>query len=140
MPTNGSRAFRSFITLLQSQKAWVNERVSAFDITPQMMQGLQVLHDYPDSTMRAFADSMFCDASNATGIIDRLERRGLAERHPAATDRRAKVVCLTAAGERLYRRVEDVLLAEAPPPIAKLSAADQRTLREIIERALANVE
>jgi DNA-binding MarR family transcriptional regulator len=140
MPTNGSRAFRGFITLLQSQKPWLSERIAAHDLTPQMMQGLQALAEHPDSTMRAFAENMFCDASNATGIIDRLEKRGLAERRPSSEDRRSKVVRLTPAGQRLYRRVEEMLISEAPPAIAKLSAADQRTLREIIDRALANVE
>jgi DNA-binding MarR family transcriptional regulator len=140
MPTNGSRAFRGFITLLQSQKAWLHERIAAYDLTPQLFQGLQVLAEHPDSTMRAFSENMFCDASNATGIVDRLEKRGLAERRESAADRRSKVVRLTAAGQRLYRRVEDMLVAEAPPAIAKLSAADQRTLRDIIDRALANIE
>ena len=140
MPTNGSRAFRSFITLLQSQKAWLSERIAAHDLTPQLMQGLQVLAEHPDATMRAFSENMFCDASNATGIVDRLEKRGLAERRNATADRRSKVVRLTPAGQRLHRRVEEMLLNEAPPAIAKLSAADQRTLREIVERAIANVD
>jgi DNA-binding MarR family transcriptional regulator len=140
MPTNGSRAFRGFITLLQSQKPWLNERVSALGITSQMSQALYVLHEHPDVTMRAFAEQMFCDASNATGILDRLEQRGLAERRAAESDRRAKVVRLTPAGQRMHKRIDEAILAEAPPAIAKLSAADQRALREIIERALENVE
>ena len=36
--------------------------------------------------------------------------------------------------------VLEMLGADAPPAIAKLSAADQRILREIIERALDNVD
>jgi DNA-binding MarR family transcriptional regulator len=140
MSSNGSRAFRGFIDLLHSQKKWLTERLAPFDLTSQQYQGLHVLAEYPDSTMRTFAENMFCDASNATGIVDRLEKRGLAERYVSAADRRAKVVRLTAAGQRLYRRVEELLFADAPPAIAKLSAADQRALREIVERALANVE
>jgi hypothetical protein len=51
-----------------------------------------------------------------------------------------KVVRLTAAGSRLQKRVRAQLEQEAPPPIAKLSAADQRALRDIMHRALAHVE
>jgi DNA-binding MarR family transcriptional regulator len=140
MPTNGSRAFRAFVTLLQSQKSWLNERIAAYDVTPHLFSGLQVLADNPDITMRNFAEYMFCDASNATGIVDRLEKRGLVERRTSDADRRVKVVRITPAGLRLFRRIDEMLGAEAPPAIAKLSAADQRTLREIVERALANVE
>jgi DNA-binding MarR family transcriptional regulator len=140
MSSNGSRAFRGFISLLRSQKQWLADQLAPFDLTSQQYQGLQALADAPDSTMRAFAENMFCDASNATGIVDRLEKRGLAERYVSAADRRVKGVRLTPAGLRLYRRVEELLFAEAPPAIAKLSAADQRTLREIVERALQNVD
>src|SRR5665213_310364 len=140
MSSNGSRAFRGFIDLLQSQKSWLHERVTAFDLTPQLFHALQVLEKHPDSSMREFSENMFCDASNATGLIDRLERRGLVERHPAAGDRRAKVVRLTPAGSRLYKRIDDAVMGEAPPAIAKLSAADQRALREIVERALKNID
>jgi DNA-binding MarR family transcriptional regulator len=128
------------LTLFQSQKPWLNERVTALGLTAQMSQALYVLHEHPDVTMRVFAEQMFCDASNATGILDRLEQRGLAERRAAESDRRAKVVRLTPAGQRMHKRIDDAILAEAPPAIAKLSAADQRTLREIVERALANLE
>jgi DNA-binding MarR family transcriptional regulator len=140
MPNNGSRAFRGFITLLQSQKGWLHDRVAAFDLTPQLFQALHVLAEYPDPSMREFAERMFCDASNATGLVDRLERRGLAERRASDSDRRAKVVHMTPAGARLFKKIEDSVWADAPPAIAKLSAADQRILREIIERALDNVD
>lgn len=139
MSTNGSRAFRGFITLIKSQKNWLYERVAAFDLTPQLFQALDVLHEFPDSTMRDFSDRMFCDASNSTGLIDRLEERGLAERRVSASDRRAKVVRLTPAGMRLFKKVDDAVWVDAPPAIAKLSAADQRTLREIVDRAILHI-
>jgi DNA-binding MarR family transcriptional regulator len=140
MSSNGSRAFRGFIDLLQSQKSWLHERLSGFELTPQQFHALQILERHPDSTMREFAENMFCDASNATGLVDRLEQRTLVERRAAVGDRRAKVVRLTAAGSRLYKRIDDAVMGEAPPAIAKLSAADQRLLREIVERALKNVD
>jgi DNA-binding MarR family transcriptional regulator len=105
-----------------------------------LFQALHVLDEYPDSTMREFSEKMFCDASNATGLIDRLETRGLVERRASERDRRAKVVRLTASGARLFKKVDAAVWAEAPPAIAKLSAADQRSLREIIERALTHID
>jgi len=51
--------------------------------------------------MRSLAEKWECDASNATWIVDRLERFGLAERRTVASDRRAKPVVLTAKGERV---------------------------------------
>ncbi|MCW7991100.1 MarR family transcriptional regulator, partial [Streptomyces platensis subsp. clarensis] len=41
--------------------------------------------------MRKIAEKLKCEPSNVTGIIDRLESRGLAERRPDPADRRVKV-------------------------------------------------
>ena len=51
--------------------------------------------------MGRLARGLACDASNVTGIVDRLEARGLIERRPGASDRRVKVLVITREGERL---------------------------------------
>jgi DNA-binding MarR family transcriptional regulator len=130
----------AIFNLLHSQKPWMAARLAEFDLTPVMAHALDTLATGGETTMSAFADAMYCDASNATGLIDRLERRGLVVRETSEVDRRAKVVRLTREGSRLHKRVERHIRAEAPPPIDALSAADQRTLREILERAVASVE
>jgi DNA-binding MarR family transcriptional regulator len=134
---DGARAWRALFELLQSQKPWLAERLAAFDLTINLGHALHVLAESGETTMSAFATAMFVDASNATGLVDRLVRRGLVERKPSEHDRRAKVVRVTAAGKRLERRVEALLRSQAPPPLARLSPADQRALSELLERAIA---
>jgi DNA-binding MarR family transcriptional regulator len=85
--------------------------------------------------MRELADVLFCDASNVTALADRLEGKGLAERHPDPDDRRVKALALTTEGKRLRERVFEVM-SEPPPPIAALPATDQRALRDILRRAV----
>jgi len=131
--------WRHFMDLFISQKAWMNESIAEFDITPQMAHALHVLPDKDSLTMTQLASELACDASNVTGVVDRLEARGLAERRVSTEDRRVKCVVLTAAGRRLLRRIDEKLDV-ASPAIAALSQADQRTLREILERALAHAE
>jgi DNA-binding MarR family transcriptional regulator len=85
--------------------------------------------------MGELAQALFCDNSNVTGIVDRLEERGLVSREPAEGDRRVKLLVLTDEGEKL--RIEITKrMAEPPPPIAALSEQDQRTLRDILKRAI----
>jgi DNA-binding MarR family transcriptional regulator len=53
--------------------------------------------------MRRLAELLACDASNVTGIVDRLEARGLIRREVSASDRRVKNVVATEAGrEAVY--------------------------------------
>ncbi|MEV7279894.1 MarR family transcriptional regulator [Streptomyces sp. NPDC093111] len=70
------------------------------NLTASQAKALTVLRRGP-AAMRALAETMTCDASNITGIIDRLEKRGLVRREADASDRRVKNVILTADGERV---------------------------------------
>lgn len=66
-------------------------------LNPSQAKALKaVLEPVP---MRALAGRLGCDASNVTGIVDRLEALGYARREAAAADRRVKIVTITAEGE-----------------------------------------
>ena len=51
--------------------------------------------------MRKLAQKLKCEPSNVTGIVDRLEARGLVERRPDPADRRVKVAAATDEGRRV---------------------------------------
>ena len=101
-------------------------------LTPNDARALFMLDRERGCTMRSLAEQWECDASNATWIVDRLERSGLAERRPLAEDRRVKLVVLTAKGAR----VRSELLEEHHTPPADLLALSEREL-EALQRALA---
>ncbi len=84
--------------------------------------------------MNEAAGKLHCDPSNVTGIVDRLEARGLIERQHLATDRRVKHLALTPAGRRLRRRVDAIL--SAAPGVSNLAAADQAALLALLTQSL----
>ena len=86
--------------------------------------------------MGRLARGLACDASNVTGIVDRLEARGLIERRPGASDRRVKVLVITREGERL-RATMLQRMAEPPAEFSRLSPEDQRTLARILQQMAA---
>ena len=85
--------------------------------------------------MSAIAERLVCDASNVTGIADRLEARGYVERRSAEGDRRIKVLALTPAGVKVRERVL-ALMHEPPEALTRLPLKDQRALRDILRRAV----
>src|SRR5438094_10124473 len=89
--------------------------------------------------MSGLAEPLFCDAANVTGIADRLEARGLVRRQSAEGDRRVKALTITPAGMKLREQVME-LMSQPPDAIAALSEADQRALRDILARAVANLQ
>jgi DNA-binding MarR family transcriptional regulator len=100
-------------------------------LTPNDARALSSLDREAGRTMRGLAEQWECDASNATWIVDRLERFGLAERREVPTDRRVRQVVLTARGEGV--RAE--LLEEFHTPPAELLQLSRKDL-EALARAL----
>jgi MarR family transcriptional regulator, organic hydroperoxide resistance regulator len=107
---------------------------SEYELSPPQLGALKALHPRRPVAMSELAGILGCDNSNVTGIVDRLEYRGLVERRPAEHDRRVKLLVLTAAGEELRDEIGDRLHAP-PAELARLDEADQRALRDILRRA-----
>jgi DNA-binding MarR family transcriptional regulator len=104
-----------------------------WELTPNDSRALNSLDPEDGRTMRSLADEWQCDASNATWIIDRLERAGLAERRSSPDDRRVKLVGLTAKGVRTKREVMDAFY-QPPAELLELSAADLALLEGVMTR------
>lgn len=103
-----------------------------FELAPQQAIALRILGGGPQP-MGVLAGILACDNSNVTGIVDRLEERGLVRRDTSPGDRRIKLLVLTEQGEKVRAEITK-RLAEPPEPIADLDAADQRTLRDLMRR------
>jgi MarR family transcriptional regulator, organic hydroperoxide resistance regulator len=101
-------------------------------------QSMALMQLDPDSPlpMSALAHALQCDNSNVTGIVDRLEAAGLAERRPAERDRRVKTVALTLHGREVRAEVQR-RAGQPPPELARLSEEDATLLRDVLSRALA---
>lgn len=85
-------------------------------------------------TMGQLADLLGVDRPNLTAVVDDLERRGLVQRTPHPTDRRAKLVEATPEGHDLARRANEIL-ATPPAALSHLGADDLQALLEILGRA-----
>ncbi|HEY2593709.1 MAG TPA: MarR family transcriptional regulator [Chloroflexota bacterium] len=110
--------------------------VAEVDLAPLQAKALHELEVERPISMRELARRLGSDPSNVTGLIDRLEARGLVERRPDARDRRIKGLALTAAGARLRERLF-ARLYSAPRSVAELSLRDQRCLKDVLERILS---
>jgi DNA-binding MarR family transcriptional regulator len=89
--------------------------------------------------MRKLAQQLKCEPSNVTGIVDRLEARGLVERRPAPADRRVKVAAATEEGRRVARSLRESLRF-AREPLAALSDDERVSLRDALRRMLGEGE
>jgi MarR family transcriptional regulator, organic hydroperoxide resistance regulator len=131
-----SEAWALMFDLMHASKRRFFAVASEFELSPPQVMALRLLDPEQPRPMSELADALHCDNSNVTGIVDRLEDRGLVERRLAARDRRVKMLAVTPKGAairaRLARRLD-----EPPEPLARLSPEDQLVLRDILRRAFA---
>ncbi len=105
------------------------------ELAPTQAMALHELEVERPTSMRELAARLKCDPSNVTGLIDRLEARGLVERQPVPGDRRVKYLALTREGEQLRKRLAARLYA-APHCVTRLAEPDQRKLHDLLVHIL----
>jgi DNA-binding MarR family transcriptional regulator len=127
-------AWGLMLELFFAQRGRMLAVAQEFGLAPQ--QALAIKHLQPGEPLKLsdLATALHCDNSNVTGIADRLEAAGLAERRPHPSDRRVKTLQLTERGE-LVRKLHGERVGTAPPSLAALSDEDAATLVEILRRA-----
>ena len=130
--SDGCRVWRLMVRFFFAQREHLPAAGAEFELSPAQCHVLHLIDPDQPVPMGRLADTLACDASNVTGLIDRLESRGLVERRPSDRDRRVKVLQLTAAGARLRTQMLRRVTA-APFPLARLSPQQQRTLLKILE-------
>jgi DNA-binding MarR family transcriptional regulator len=136
--TPAHEAQKFFFELGMTQRTKVGAQLGELGLSFAQAHALRLLDPDEPMPMSALADRLFCDASNVTGIADRLEARGLVRRQSSEGDRRVKALTITPAGSKLREQVME-LMSQPPDAIAALSEADQRALRDILARAVSNL-
>src|SRR5436190_1586908 len=121
------RAWQLLTKFFLSQRSRAMPSGEALDLSPAQCHVLHVIEPGRPVPMGRLADTLSCDASNVTGLVDRLESRGLVRRQPSSDDRRVKVLVLTSAGTRVRARLLTRMSA-CSHPLSRLSPEQQRTL------------
>src|SRR6266516_3014766 len=123
------------VRLFFAQRANLPPLAAELQLSPAQRHVLHLIEPGRPIPMGQLAETLACDASNVTGLVDRLESRGLVRRRPSAEDRRVKALELTPAGARLRSKVLE-RLTKPPDSLGRLSADEQRALVKILKRLL----
>jgi DNA-binding MarR family transcriptional regulator len=122
------------LDLFLSHRGQMLSIAQEFGLAPQQAFALQ--HLQPDEPIKLsdLAQALRCDNSSVTGIADRLEKAGLAERRAHPTDRRVKTLALTERGT-VIRKLYKERIGTAPEAVQNLPDEDAAILVEILSRA-----
>jgi DNA-binding MarR family transcriptional regulator len=129
------QAWQLLTQLFFAQRANLPSMAAELDLSPAQCHVLHLIEPGRPVPMGQLAETLACDASNVTGLVDRLESRGLVCRRPSPVDRRVKVLDLTPTGSRLRTLLQD-RMTKPPAALQRLSLRDQQTLVRILTRLL----
>jgi DNA-binding MarR family transcriptional regulator len=110
-------------------------------LTPAQFDIVVTLGNTAGMTFKELGSRTLITKGTLTGVVDRLEARGLVERLASPTDGRSTLVRLTAEGDRVFREVFEPHLAFLAPAFESLPECGRkelekrlRQLREALEK------
>jgi DNA-binding MarR family transcriptional regulator len=108
-PFNFSPRYQALIQLLRTAETlWNSSRIlfAAWELGPSQFNVLNLLYELPEGMSQTeLSRALLMHRSNVTGLVDRLEKRGLLKRQEVPGDRRSYRVELTRQGLDLMKEI-----------------------------------
>ena len=130
--SDACRAWQLLVKFFFAQRDHLPAMGEGLDLSPAQCQVLHLIEPEQPVPMGQLAETLSCDASNVTGLVDRLEKRGLVRRRPSSQDRRVKVIELTPAGARVRADLRRQI-GGGQCALGRLSASDRKALVALLE-------
>ena len=107
------------------------------DITPVQYAALEAVSARPGIDQATLAGLIAFDRATITGVLDRLEGKGLLTRQVSARDRRARELHLTKHGQRMLTRIKPGVDRAQLAMVSGLSAHEAEELMRLFKKAVA---
>src|SRR4051812_11722757 len=107
-------------------------------LTPQQAQ-LLCFAQHLRPSFGELATLLHCDKTNITGLVDRLQRRGLLTRRTDPNDRRITRVHLTPEGQAATRQVHEAINPPLPTRFSPGPSAERDSLVHLLQSAAAEL-
>jgi MarR family transcriptional regulator, transcriptional regulator for hemolysin len=121
-----SRVSHALVTELTARLAELGVSPRAHCVLAKAMTG--------EHTQSALADMSGLDKTTMVVTIDELERTGLAERRPAAGDRRARIIAVTDAGERMVEQAQAIVDGVHADVLSALPEGEREAFADALTR------
>src|SRR5210317_1051168 len=112
-------------------------RKSGSDLTPSQARVIFTLGGTDGMTCKDIGDITLITEGTLTGVVDRLEEKGLVERWAVEGDGRKTIVALTRKGEKVYKKEFPKHVEFLKSKFDNLGAADRKQATELLEKIKA---
>ena len=122
----------AFLSVSRKLRETSQETLAPWDINPSQFRALRVLNHHGAIRLSDLSGRLHIAPRSATEVVDALESRGLVERRPDPSDRRATLAELTEHGTTVLRGIRAARGTEAERVFDRLSPADRDHLARIL--------
>jgi len=112
------------------------EVVGSAGLIPLEFGTMIAIHEYPGLDQNTLAASLVLDRTTLSAVVFELEKKGFIEREVDDTDRRARKLRLTSAGQKLHDRLRPLAVAAQQRLLSVLSGEERKTLLELLVRVI----
>jgi DNA-binding MarR family transcriptional regulator len=125
--------------LSQLQARLFQERLDPFGLTPFHWVVLCCLWKEDGLATSTIGERLQQVGGTLTGVLDRMEERGLVRRERDSRDRRIWRIWLTDAGKQLEEILPPIAMEIREKTLAGIPQSDQDLFSHLIDRAIANL-
>jgi MarR family 2-MHQ and catechol resistance regulon transcriptional repressor len=126
--------YNAIIATYKVMQRGMTKLLSEEGLTQPQFTALRVMARHGPTPMKTLSDELLVTAANITGIVDRLESKGLVRRAASSEDRRATIVELTTGGMRLQEAVTKKYVGFLQKALQSFSSEEQQTLSILLAK------
>ena len=119
---------------------YFNDVLRPYGVAQSQWYMLLYIYHSTEPTQKELQDFLQVKSATLTAALNALERKGWVVREQSETDHRVKVLRLTLAGKELWETLPDPILAIRAQMLKGISAEEEKTARQILDRAIQNFE
>ena len=118
----------------------LGEALRLLELTPAQAEVLDVLSTRAPVTLAALGRLLVCEAGSPSRLVDSLVRRGLIDRAPHGSDRRAVLIALTETGRDVAARLDTATNALTTEMATRLSPGEREDLVGLLRQLLQDTQ
>lgn len=125
---------QKIIEFYERLSSWEHEVVKGSNLTPGQMHTIEIIGHSGPLRMKELAEKVGVTTGTLTVTVDRLEKAGLLQRTPHATDRRSYLVALTPKGDDHFARHHEFHLKLTQEMVSSLTAEEAVAFEHILDK------
>ncbi len=127
-------AMRELVRSYQAFSTYSERHIRELGLTPPQFDVIATLGNTDGMSMKAVAEKTLVTKGTLTGIIDRLEEKGLVRREVPEGNRRSFTLMLTPEGQRLFEEVFPDHINHLKQRFDQMDKADLQQLQKLLRK------